>query len=304
MDRRTTAIVGRTMAGLLLVPLLACSSNVVTTAEPIDADATAAPAGTVRPTPADDPTPTAAPIAPTATTPTPAPAATEPAVEPTVPAPDIELIPVGLAWSGCAPSELAIPSVYRVTNIPADDPDGGLVAHVSPGIDTEVTEVLADGTDELQISGCQRNSNSGNIWWLVSGVGWVNASYLETHVPGGSTDWEPGLSDPIDTAQFGAAVGLLAPDLDSLTPLISDALRVEDFMSFELVDFVGLDAQGAIATYDLVGLRDDSLAGYRLDFSIGVVKHETTGDTIGLRVTSVQARAICMRGVSNGGLCV
>jgi len=215
---------------------------------------------------------------------------------------DAEPTPPSYPWTACNTFDSASRGFYRVVNIPADDPDGGLVAHVSPGVDADVTDVLAEGTAELQISGCQV-LNDGALWWLVDDHGWVNAYYLEA-VRGANPEWQPGLSDPLDVRQFAALVGLEAPDLDTLTASIAEALEGEAPLQASLLNFVALDAQGGTARVDVGGFGDDSVGGYRLELPLAFVRDETETETVGFRVTAVTARAFCTRGVSNGGRCV
>jgi len=222
MDRTKRARLVAATVTILLIALAACSSDVITATsvdDPIDQtdQATSAPAA---------PTPE-----PVATSVIPTPVATPPSHP----------------WYECDAVQTAIPSDYRVTNIPADDPDGGLVAHVAPGVDATVTEVLPDGTDELDITGCQQNLNIDAVWWLVDERGWVNARYLEAHVPGGPDDWQPGLSDLIDAEQFAALIGLEAPDLDTLETEIGLALGFEDSTVTRIGEFTGVDARGGFA---------------------------------------------------------
>jgi len=210
--------------------------------------------------------------------------------------------PFGHHWTACNSFDSTSRGFYRVVNIPDDDADGGLVAHLSPGVDAVVTAVLPEGTGELQISGCQI-ANDGGVWWLVDDQGWVNSYYLEA-VSGANPEWHPGLSDPLDSEWFTALVGLEAPDLDTLTTLIGEALGGEAPSQVSLINFVALDAQGGTARFNIGGLQDDSVSGYRLDVPLAFVKDETAADIAGLRIASVTARAFCMRGVSDSGRCV
>lgn len=136
---------------------------------------------------------TAAPTAPPTTTDdggtaavssTPAPAPTRPPARPTA-APATgggdTSAAVGI---GTCPSDFIGAGTYIVTNIAANDPDGGLVGHTAPGADAPVTDVLpadygvwVDGSAES----CAVLEN-GAVWWAVHvGEGiydWVNAYYL------------------------------------------------------------------------------------------------------------------------------
>lgn len=212
--------------------------------------------------------------------------------------------PLAHPWHPCEVADFALEAAYRVTNIPADDPDGGLVTHVAPGVDADAFKVLPDGTDQLQVSSCQQNLSTGSVWWLVTDAGWVNARYLESYVPSGPEGWQPGLSNRLDPTEFASVVGLEAPDLDTLAVNIGDVLIGHESPMVELIDFIGIDAQGGRAVYDVLGLRDDSVAGYRIEIVVNFIKDDTADEIIGLRIGRADGRAICSRGVSNDGRCV
>ena len=85
----------------------------------------------------------------------------------------------------CSGSQLPSGGQYAVTNIPADDPDGGLVARQLPDPSADQIDVLAEGTivdSFIEPESCAVISG-GAVWWdigtpqLATG-GWVNAAYL------------------------------------------------------------------------------------------------------------------------------
>jgi len=209
-------------------------------------------------------------------------------------------------WYECEVFDYALIGVdYRVTNIAADDPDGGLVAHVAPGMDAAVTAVMPDGTGELRIWGCQQNPSSSSVWWQIETKGWVNSSFLEAHVPFGAEDWIPGMTNPIDPANLPAVIGLEGEDLPALAEAVRNVLDSEAAPVVELGNFIGVDALGGIARLDITGLADDSLNGYRLELTIDLIKDDTATDILGYRIVSAIGRAICRRGVNeDGNLCV
>jgi len=186
-----------------------------------------------------------------------------------------------------------------VINIEPDDPDGGLVTHVGPGVDAEVLEVLAGGLGGLNVIGCQRNAESGNVWWLVSDRGWVNAFYLRAHVAGGAPDWQPGVGNPIETDRFAALVGIEADDLEALEIVVREQLGGPNVASMQLGEFQGADAQGGTVAFDITGLRDDSIAGYRIELNVELIKDTDASEIIGVRVANATGRVICSRGVSD-----
>jgi len=87
------------------------------------------------------------------------------------------------ATSACSQATAGPEGSYIVVDIPADDPDGGLVAHSAPGVDAPVDGVFPadysvyfDGS----LDSCTITSDGG-VWWNVADADfstWVNASYL------------------------------------------------------------------------------------------------------------------------------
>jgi hypothetical protein len=85
----------------------------------------------------------------------------------------------------CSGSQLPSGGQYAVADIPADDPDGGLVARQLPDASSEQIDVLAEGTivdTFIDPESCAVISG-GAVWWdigtpqLATG-GWVNTAYL------------------------------------------------------------------------------------------------------------------------------
>ena len=96
----------------------------------------------------------------------------------------------------CSSSQVASAGSYAVSGIPADDPDGGLVARVLPGAGEDARDVLTEGTvvDTTTDADACAVTSDGAVWWdigtpqLATG-GWVNATFLEP------------LGSPVDTDQ-------------------------------------------------------------------------------------------------------
>lgn len=300
MTRRIRRAATVIFLALCVVASVACSADnpqadVLPTSTTTSVQPTSVPTALPTSTPVVvEESPTSTPVAVATPEPSPTTAPQDPTPVPTPPA---------HPWYECEFVDYAVRVAdYRVANIPPDDPDGGLVTHVSPGVAAEVIEVLADGLGPLSIAGCQQNLTTNSVWWLVDGRGWVNARYLESYVDFEGLDWQPGLSEPIDDDFFANLIGIEALDLDTLAQLIGDQLA-EDPTVIMLGNFMGVDARGGIAGYDVYGLRDDSVAGYRLRVIVDFVKDADANEILGFRVSSVTGRAICQRGVSDG-LCV
>lgn len=90
-----------------------------------------------------------------------------------------------IPFGNCDADQAPIPGqVYGVSNIPADDPDGGLVARQLPGSSEQAINVLPDGTivDIFEDDECVVLSD-GSIWWFVNTPllatgGFVNSAFL------------------------------------------------------------------------------------------------------------------------------
>lgn len=87
--------------------------------------------------------------------------------------------------SPCSGGQAPDGGEYVVTNIPADDPDGGLVARLEPGTGGERIGVLPEGTivdSDADRPGCVVTSDGG-VWWSIDSQplaagGWVNSRFL------------------------------------------------------------------------------------------------------------------------------
>lgn len=181
--------------GVVVAALLAVAcGDAATTSEP--AAVTSTPAVELAPTTAapggSEPAVTTAPAA-TGTEPGPTVAAMEP--------PEDDSPPVGTA--PCGSDQRPVAGEYAVVNIPADDPDGGLVARRLPGAGSEQLDVLPAGTIVEAFGNRElcAVAADGGVWWeigtprLATG-GWVNSRFLE---PLGGGSGEGGGQDDFDT---------------------------------------------------------------------------------------------------------
>ncbi|MEZ5079976.1 MAG: SH3 domain-containing protein [Thermoleophilia bacterium] len=85
----------------------------------------------------------------------------------------------------CGPNESPNGLDHTVVDLPANDPDGGLVVHADAGASTPKTGLLTSGTPVITTNDPARCLviADGGVWWEVSyGTndqrGWVNSRYL------------------------------------------------------------------------------------------------------------------------------
>ena len=90
---------------------------------------------------------------------------------------------------------------WVVFGIPADDPDGGLVAHTAPGVDEPVTRVIAADVIVELTGGCALSPN-GTPWFELIDNEWVSSNFLRA-VPPGLAEAIEGLTRPHETDSCG-----------------------------------------------------------------------------------------------------
>lgn len=119
----------------------------------------------------DSARPAATPTTVTVAATTPGPTGTSPATE-------------TAAGAACTPAEDGNGLDYTVADLPADDPDGGLVVHADAGAASAQTGLLPAGTAVSTVNDparCQVLSD-GAVWWEVEydggSRGWVNSRFL------------------------------------------------------------------------------------------------------------------------------
>lgn len=165
----------------------------------------------------------------------------------------------------CTPNESPNGNDYTVTDLPADDPDGGLVVHADAGVDSAEIGVLPSGTAVVTTSDpadCLALAD-GSVWWHVYPVGDGVDGYVNSRLLVRSPEQEiAGRAElcaayarvlayrdgPVDGENFapGAETAALRNLLDGPPPGIVDAL-----------ERISSPADGA----DLA-LAYDSLTGY------------------------------------------
>lgn len=91
--------------------------------------------------------------------------------------------------AACSPAEDGNGLDHTVADLPADDPDGGLVVHADAGASAPRTGLLAPGTAVSTVNDPARCLvlPDGAVWWEVEydggSRGWVNSRFL-TRTPG------------------------------------------------------------------------------------------------------------------------
>lgn len=185
--------------------------------DPVDVGTAAAPTETpdtggpaAAPTDEADPAPAAEPSATAVGSPTESPTAPE-----EQPAPQATSTPS--PWFPSAPNECGERvsfGTHFVWDVSADDPDGGLVAHASAGVDEPVTRVLPHDAVVAATGGCRRTADGAAWHELFAGNDardWVNARYLRV-AEGACLAVERNVEpEPFfHTVQIGDTIGQLA----------------------------------------------------------------------------------------------
>ena len=170
--------------------------------------------------------------------------------------------------------------------------DDTLNVREGPGSNYPVMVALPPTESDVVATGEARLLDR-SLWYgleTASGDGWVNARYVAFE--GGVDDTTAQIVDSIGeipVAETMLDLGLLVAEDRSSTDVESDIVVVEAPTLGDLGE----------VTYDVIGLADDSLYGLRLH----LFGEPIPGDG-GFSLKSVEATALCGRGVSESGLCV
>ena len=167
--------------------------------------------------------------------------------------------------------------------------DDVLHLRAAPGSGETSLATLDPLADDLVAQG-QSRTLEDSIWYLVDvdGVaGWVNGSYVQ--YLGGVDDVTAGVIDGIGSAPRAATM----PELGLI--VAEQAASTEPPSRITMTAPASLGSLGEV-TYDVVGVGDDSIGGYRLHVF-------GTPDGHGFVLKSVERTYLCWRGVSDG-LCV
>lgn len=208
-------------------------------------------------------------------TPTPSgePTATVSATTPALPGEPIDI----------GPSEADVVAVVGVRH------DDVLHLRAAPGPDEDSLATLDPLADDLVAQGQSRKLED-SVWYLVSvdgRAGWVNGSYVQ--YLGGVDDVTSMVIDQIGSTPRAATMQELGRIVAEQRASIEPASRITMTVP------ASLGSLGEV-TYDVVGLGDDSIGGFRLHVF-------GTPDEDDFVLESVEQTVLCWRGVSDG-LCV
>lgn len=170
--------------------------------------------------------------------------------------------------------------------------DDELNVRAGPGVDQPVVATLDPLADGIVSTGrAWRLSRS--IWWEVEAngtCGWASSRYL-AHI-GSVTDLTSLVVERLD-GRYPEAETML-----DLGRIVAEALASPDPPSAIVMSVSPTVGDLGEVTYDVVGLGDDSIAGYRLH-----VFGRPAESQEGFELETVEATALCLRGVSSDGLC-
>ena len=185
-------------------------------------------------------------------------------------------------------------------DVALDDPDGGLNMRSAPGPTNSILNTFARGKELITTGECTPVGTTE--WWQVTTsdggeTGWVSSRFL--------TD------TPVESMELGARIedpdldGLASESLDATIDLLADRYGFGGDRVVTFIDGAGADAQGGSATYEVTGLKDDAIGGYRFEIDYFFVKSEPQAlEIIGIDPFRVTTQAICNRGVTPDGLCI
>lgn len=194
-------------------------------------------------------------------------------------------------WTGEPADEIAPPpgSTLGVIGVAHDD---DLNVRAGPGVEQPVVATLDPLADGIVSTGrAWRLSRS--IWWEVEAkgtCGWASSRYL-AHL-GSVTDLTSLVVERLD-GRYPEAETML-----DLGRIVAEALASPDPPSAIVMSVSPTVGDIGEVTYDVVGLGDDSIAGYRLH-----VFGRPAESQEGFELESVEATALCLRGVTPDGLC-
>lgn len=154
------------------------------------------------------------------------------------------------------PSEFVGSGTYLVVNIPANDPDGGLVGHSAPGVNSPVTTVYPPDF-AVWVDGSADSCHvveSGAVWWRVvfadAPADWVNAFYLGFY------------EGPGDRVAIGTTEALCSAYRSTVEARETDIPVSQDLIRLD-VELGGHPVGVSGAIYNLVnGISTDSTSDY------------------------------------------
>ena len=184
------------------------------------------------------------------------------------------------------------PSSGDVLSVVAVAFDDVLNLRAGPGTDFEVLKKMPARYDRVIANG-RAQSLPNSIWYEVTALGvtgWASSTYLA----------ELGSTDDI-TAQTIEKLGE-TPTAETMTDL--GLIVAESYPPVDRPLRVRMSGEPSVADlgeviYDVVGFADDSVRGLRLH-----VFGQPTESGEGFSLKSVEATALCARGVDGAGVCI
>jgi uncharacterized protein YraI len=184
------------------------------------------------------------------------------------------------------------PSSGDVLSVVAVAYDDVLNLRAGPGTDFEVLKKMPPRYDRV-ISNGRAQARPNSIWYEVTALGvtgWASSTYLA----------ELGTTDDI-TSQIVDKLGEI-PTAETMTDL--GLIVAESYPATERPLRVRMSGEPSVGDlgeviYDVVGFADDSVRGLRLH-----VFGQPTESGEGFSLMSVEATALCARGVDGAGVCV
>ena len=168
--------------------------------------------------------------------------------------------------------------------------DDTLNVRAAPGANQPIVHELAPTADDLIALGRTRRL-PGSFWHQieVDGIsGWVNASFVG----------QPGPVDDVTASVVQRMGGIPeAGTMLELGDLIAGALAVDDPPSRIILTVAPTEGDLGEVTFDIVGLEDDAVSGFRIHI-FGAPGGE------GFYLDTVEARNFCSRAVDSQGFCV
>lgn len=179
--------------------------------------------------------------------------------------------------------------------------DDELNFRAGPGTDEDIVRRVAPLDDTVITAAGEAWAFERSVWWKVTIDGeemWANQRFLG--MLGSTQSIFDEVADELDTLEYDS--------LQDLTDAIADALTIEEPApdSEYVTEPLAFDSGDAFVVVDFVGYLDDALRGDRLRIEAEVIvgdDADEVGIAIGVRLTDVEATAICARGVTEG-LCL
>jgi hypothetical protein len=169
--------------------------------------------------------------------------------------------------------------------------DDVLNLRAAPGADQPIRDEIPPTYDTLVAQGNTRDLSPG-LWIEVDydgSLGWVNMAF---------TAFEGATTDETSTVVDELGERPVEPTMTALGETVADVFDSDEESQSDTVQVTEV-AEGDLAevTYDVIGLGDDAVLGFRLH-----VFAEETND--GFTLSSVEATILCARSVTDDGACV